>query len=168
MNYIAAFGVYYHMGISDYLRAHLRGWVTPPPFGLFCSMALSLLILVMMVITGHEPAARGLRVYLPSNITEAKLSSPLQPHVVVHIRASQPATPARVYVNGTLVDWKDLPDRLNELLKQQQDWVVYLDADPEVDWQSVIDGVNAISEVMAKPVLLTSPSKHSNKAVHLY
>ena len=117
---------------------------------------LALLVFAMMVVTANRPTAKGVEVFLPSNFTFAKISSPFRSHILLHIRSSRPNIPVRVYVNDTLVDWAELPHALKAKLKQQPEWVVYLDADAEVSWQAVMDGVSAIRESGAKTVLLTS------------
>ena len=80
------------------------------------------------------------------------LAEPLVVRIGFSGRSVQPS----LHLNSKLVSWENLDNALEESLKLRPDWVVYVDADPEVDWQRVSDVMDIIRNAHAQIVLLTT------------
>ncbi len=84
------------------------------------------------------------------------LAEPLVVRIGFSGRSVQPS----LHLNSKLVSWENLDNALEESLKLRPDWVVYVDADPEVDWQRVSDVMDIIRNAHAQVVLLTTLNSH--------
>ncbi len=76
--------------------------------------------------------------------------------VVVRIGFSGRGVQPNLHLNSKLVSWENLDNALKESLELRPDWVVYVDADPEVDWQCVTDVMDIIRNAHAQVVLVTT------------
>jgi len=61
------------------------------------------------------------------------------------------------FVNSKEVMLAGLPGALEELLRYRPDKVVFIQADHQTDYQSVISAIDAVKGARASAVLVTSP-----------
>jgi biopolymer transport protein ExbD len=128
-----------------------------PPFGLFFSSTLIFSVFFIgLILTLQFSPSRGIRVHLARGVPSLLLAEPLVVRIGFSGRGVQPS----LHLNSKLVSWENLDNALEESLKLRPDWVVYVDADPEVDWQRVSDVMDIIRNAHAQVVLLTTLNSH--------
>lgn len=126
---------------------------SPPSFGLFCSSTLIFSVFFIgLILTLQFSPSRGIRVHLARAVPSLLLAGP----VVVRIGFSGRGVQPNLHLNSKLVSWENLDNALKESLELRPDWVVYVDADPEVDWQCVTDVMDIIRNAHAQVVLVTT------------
>jgi biopolymer transport protein ExbD len=108
----------------------------------------------LLVFTLQFSPSRGIEIHLARALPNLPLAEPL----VVGIGFVRTGSPPNLHLNSRLIAPEQLDSALRESLKIRPDWVVYVGADPDVDWQYVADIVDIIQSAHAKVVLLTIPS----------
>ncbi|HUK46578.1 MAG TPA: hypothetical protein VLW06_03260 [Terriglobales bacterium] len=127
-----------------------------PHFGFYCGTVLAFVVFAMMILR-IPMIPKGVRVSLirpavtlpPSGFTA----------IVVRVTDLGPWTPAGVSINGKEVGWGRLSGALKDELKTQPNWVVYVDADPNVPWQSAVNAMDVAKGLHAKVILLTPETR---------
>jgi biopolymer transport protein ExbD len=126
-----------------------------PSFGLFCSSTVVFSVFsIGLILTLQFPPSRGIRVNLAQAVPNLHLAESLVVRIGFAGRGLQP----NLHLNSQLVPWEKLGSTLQESLKLHPDWVVYVESDPDVDWQHVADVMDISRSAHAKVVLLTMPS----------
>jgi len=128
---------------------------TLPSFGLFCGTILSFVVIAFMMIFAIRPLPKGIRVFIRNPHPEITLTGVTGRPIVVPIEDRGPNLPYRLYVGSKLVSRNELESALSDELKRRPDWVVGVEADPNLPWMAVVDAVDGIKQVQAKAVLLT-------------
>jgi biopolymer transport protein ExbD len=131
-----------------------------PSFGLVCATVLSFVWLALLVYHVNQPSPRGLWVFVaqrPQETNGSVVTSPL----VVQLEDAGLDTPPRLYLNSRLVSRREFEGALKEELSRRPDWVVNVEADPELPWQDILDVADTIRGLHAKVVLLTSETKRT-------
>jgi biopolymer transport protein ExbD len=85
---------------------------------------------------------------------------PLAEPLIVRIEFAGYGLQPNVRLNSQLVPCEQFASALQKSLKLRADWVVHIEADRDVNWQYVIDLMDAIRGDHAKVVLLTTPIGH--------
>jgi biopolymer transport protein ExbD len=139
------------------LRSFKTRFSSLPSFGLFCSLTLVFgVFFIGLILTLQFAPSRGIRVHLARSAPRLLFVEPL----IVRMNSVGPGLPPKLYLNSQSVLWEMLVSSLQESLKLRPDWVVYVEADPEVDWQHIADVIDAGRNIHARVVLLTIPSGH--------
>ena len=125
-----------------------------PSFGLFCSSTLIFSVFFIgLILTLQFSPSQGIRVHLARAVPSLLLVEPLVARIGFSGRDLQPD----LHLDSKVVSWENLYSALQESLKLRPDWVVYVEADPDVDWQRVSDVMDMIRNARAQVVLLTTP-----------
>jgi biopolymer transport protein ExbD len=126
-----------------------------PSFGLFCGTILSFVAIALMVDYANRPLPKGIRVFIRSAHPEMPGAVVTEQPIVVRIEYAGPNSPYRLYVSSKLVAREEFESALRDELKRRPDWVVNVEADPNLPWMAVADAIDGIKGVHAKTVLLT-------------
>lgn len=126
-----------------------------PTFGFFCATILSLLVISFMMIYAIHPHPKGIRVLIRSSYPEITSTGAVEQPIVVRIEDVGPDFPYRLYVNSKPVPRNELESALRDELKRRPDWIVGVEADPNLPWMAVVDAVDLIKQMQARAVLLT-------------
>lgn len=127
-----------------------------PSFGLFCASTLVFVVISMgLLLILQFPPSRGIEVHLARVVPNSPLADPL----VVRIEFAGLGLQPNLQLNSQPVTREGLGTVLKDSLKLRPDWVVYIKADPEVDWQHVVDAIDTGRNAHAKVVLLTMPGE---------
>jgi len=125
-----------------------------PSFGLLCSStAVFSAFSIGLILLLQFPSSRGIEVHLARTLPSLPLAEPLVVRIGFPGRGLQP----NLHLNSQRVTWERSGSALQESLKLRRDWVVYVEADPDVDWQHVADVTDIIRDAHAT-VVLTTPS----------
>jgi len=106
-----------------------------------------------LILTLQFSPSQGIRVHLARAVPSLLLVEPLVARIGFSGRDLQPD----LHLDSKVVSWENLYSALQESLKLRPDWVVYVEADPDVDWQRVSDVMDMIRNARAQVVLLTTP-----------
>jgi len=146
------------------LRARLS---RVPPFGLVYTVVLAGALiptfLIYHYVWGYENRSVGIEVRLvkPGTLKGAADSwtTPLTVRVENAGRDSAP----RLYLNSRALALEALSPLLNAELRSRPEWVVYVEADRDVNWGDAVKAMDIIRASGAKIVLLTTePSSRTN------
>jgi hypothetical protein len=147
----------------------------PPSFGLvYAVMLASVLIpsfLIFICAWGYDLRSVGIEVHLSRTGLPRATADAWAAPLIVRIESAGAGSPPRLYLNSRAVAWDALGPSLKGELKSRSEWVVYFEADRDVDWKDDVDwgdvanAMDIIRGVGAKAVLLpkeltTSPRKH--------
>ncbi len=126
-----------------------------PRFLLFT--AVSLMIMLAVAISAGPWKSKGLWVFLTQRLLAKEHLDPAGPVVVIlkAPRKSDNHSTARIFVNEREIDWRNLRGALLSQLSRRADWVVFIDADPSLPYADAVQVVAVVSELSAKPVLLS-------------
>jgi hypothetical protein len=91
--------------------------------------------------------------------------------VMVRIADAGPDAIPKLYVDSKLVGWNDLDGVLKEELERRPpiDWIVYLEVDPNMEYEKAVLVIDVIRKDQAQVVILTPKSaipRHSNEVVY--
>jgi hypothetical protein len=130
-----------------------------PPFGLICTVTLGGTLiptfLIFLYAWGYDHRSAGIEVHLLSpGPLKAAADSFATP--VVRIENTDLGSPPRLYLNSRTIAWETLGPSLKAQLKSRPDWVVYVEADRNVDWGDAVNAMDIIRGVGANVVLLTT------------
>ncbi len=144
----------------------------PPSFGLVYSLVLGTVLmpsfLIFYYIWGYDQHSKGIEVHL---VSLGPLRTPpdvgLTPVVVrIEYRGDHPQP--GLHLNSKPIPLDGLSASLKTQLKTRSEWVVYVEADSNVDWADAMNAIDIIRESGAKIVLLTTevtaPSRSTNHA----
>jgi len=126
-----------------------------PHFSLLAALVLTLLLSFFMVF-GPVPS-KGLWVFLSQSFVTKARSEPAGP-VVVFLRSPRKAKanlPTRILVNEREIDWRNLRGSLLSELSRRPDWVVFIDADPNLPYEDAVQVIDVVTQLSARPVLLS-------------
>ena len=124
------------------------------PFPLVMQIFLMVPLFAFMLDHANKRAPIGLTVHLLRPGLAAAISPGIQPLLV-----QVAAWPQRhgVRVGSKLVAWDDLPALLRtEVMRRPPEWPVYVEGDPAMDWQYVVQVIDVIEGVGGRVVLLTT------------
>ena len=124
------------------------------PFPLVMQIFLMVPLFALMLDHANKLTPIGLTVHLLRPGLAAAMSPGIQP-LLVQVAAG----PQRhgVRVDSKLVVWDDLPTLLRtELMRRPPEWPVYVEGDPAMDWQYVVQVIDVIEGVGGRVVLLTT------------
>jgi hypothetical protein len=119
-------------------------------------MQIFLMVPLFALMLDHisKPTPIGLTVHLLRPGPTAAISPGIQP-LLVRV-AARPQWHG-VRVDSKLVVWEDLPRLLRtELMRRPPEWPVYVEGDPAMDWQYVVQVIDVIEGVGGRVVLLTT------------
>jgi len=130
-----------------------RQFSSPPAFALWAAPVLVILIIIFMVVLQPYPA-RGLYVKVlkpgPSATTD-----PLSDPVVVQILDAGLGVKPEFYINSKPTSWDRFGADLKNELKVRPNWVVYVQANPNLAWANIVNAVDVAKGLHANVVLLT-------------
>lgn len=110
-----------------------------------------------MVLLQPFPS-KGLYVHLLKPGRPAGEANPLAEPVIACVADAGPAVTPRVYVNSTATSWDELESALRDQLKLRPNWVVYVEAEPNVSWADAATVVDIAKGLHASVVLLDMES----------
>jgi biopolymer transport protein ExbD len=105
-----------------------------PSFGFFCATVVSLVVIAFVIDYANRPFSKGIRVAIRSPYQGPSLKP-----IVVRIEDLGPNFPHRLHVSSKLVSRDEFENALKDELKRRPDWVVYVEADPNLPWMAVVD-----------------------------
>ena len=105
-----------------------------------------------LILTLQFPPSIGIEVHLVRSVPNLLLTEPL----VVRIGSTSPGQQPKLDLDSQPVSWERLGTTLRNSLKFRPNRVVYIEADPEVEWQCVADAIDISRSVDAQVVLLTA------------
>ena len=119
------------------------------------------LAVVAMASLHAMPAPHGLRVRLVrANVKRPEIIG-MQP-IIIEVRRApvsrshEALTTICMRVNGRVIGINDLEVVLqNEMKVRPPDWPVYLEADSDLEWRSVVEAIDMMRKCHARVVLLT-------------
>lgn len=127
-----------------------------PFFGLVFATILSVVVVMATLVNyDNRRPSRGIRVSVRRECQKANASVSIPPPIV-RVQAEGPNSPARLYLNSKFVPGNDFESALKEELGRRPDWVVCVEADPNLSWTQVVRTIDTIRGLQAKVVLLTS------------
>jgi biopolymer transport protein ExbD len=126
-----------------------------PSFGLICATLWSFLLMSLLAVHSNQ-VARGIWVSISKHPSPNQEASFSEPPLLIRLEDAGPALPPRLYLGSVLVSWEELKGALKVEIKRRPEWVVYVDADPNVSWGDVVNVIDAIRGLNASPVLLTT------------
>jgi biopolymer transport protein ExbD len=139
----------------------------PPSFGLVYSIILGGILiptfLIYLYAWGYDHRSIGIAVHLlkpsPLRATPEFRPAPL----IVRIESSGLNAPPRLYLNSEAIAWDGLSFGLKAELKTRAVWVVYVEADADVNWADAANAMDIIRGTGANVVLQTTeaPASHS-------
>jgi biopolymer transport protein ExbD len=100
---------------------------------------------------------------LPVHLTRPGVMAPRSPGIqplLVRVRRQGQDLRATLYVDSQIVASEDFGPLLKkELASRPPDWPVYVEADPDLEWRSVAQTIDAIRGKQAEVVLLTNRAR---------
>ena len=125
----------------------------PPPFGVIASLILFLVVVPMWVLQFWNLPSAGLTVDLITSDFPPP-ATPWPEALILRIDAHN-----RWYLNAALTSPSALPNDLRTELSRRAQWLVYVEADPEIPYASAIAAMEIIRAAHARVVLLPPGSK---------
>jgi biopolymer transport protein ExbD len=131
-----------------------------PSFGLVYSVILAVALiptfLIFLYAWDYDHRSVGIEFHLlkPGPLKAAADSRTSPPMVRVE-NASTGSSP-RLYLNRKAIGWEALGPALKGELKSRPDWVVYFEADSDVNWVDAVNTMDIIRGVGAKVILVTT------------
>jgi hypothetical protein len=126
-------------------------------FALLIVIGLILLTIsfgVLQILAYRVPI--GLRVRLVRPGIPAQSTPWIEP-LRVRVVFAGPKVRPNLYLNSQLVSWEDFGTVLQgELNRRPPHWPVYVEGDPDLEWQHVVKAIDAIRGLQAEAVLLTT------------
>jgi len=135
-----------------------------PPFGLFCSLLFPGLVLFMgwaNRVGAHPIDPIGFIVHSIKDISQVQ-PFPGIPSLIVRVDPDfRHADHPHYFIHSEEIPLSRLHDALEEKLRYRPDKVIFIQADPDVEYQSVISAVDAAKGAGATVVLATSAERRS-------
>ena len=124
------------------------------PYPLVMQIFLTVPLFALMLDHADKRAPIGLTVQLLRPGLAAAISPGIQP-LLIQVAAGPQWHGVRV--GSQLVAWDDLPALLRtEVMRRPPEWPVYVEGDPAMDWQYVVQVIDVIEGVGGRVVLLTT------------
>jgi biopolymer transport protein ExbD len=99
---------------------------------------LVLIIVFLVVVVNQKPT--GLNAEVPQPNPNPSSIPPPQQTIIIQVRVAKPgATHPQVKINGEVVDWDRLRERLRDIFAIRVERVAYLEADDDIDFHEVAD-----------------------------
>jgi biopolymer transport protein ExbD len=119
-----------------------------PHWGLFCGAVLWILVFIFMLVAPFP--SKGLYVSWRNRDAVVWEKSPWPDAIEVYVGAN-----ARFFINGNVVERRDLRTKLLELLARRAEWTVYFEADNETLFMDDAYAIDTIQACGAKAVWVT-------------
>jgi biopolymer transport protein ExbD len=132
-----------------------KRFATLPNYGFCCSLVYAPFAFFLM-LTGPAPQ-HGLYVHI---IKDLSVVQPFPGAGPLVIRVDEKG---HYYLGSKEVSENDLPATLEEALRLRCDKVVYVEGDPDVQYQSVVYAVDIIRGAKAHVVLVSAPAKQQRQ-----
>jgi biopolymer transport protein ExbD len=142
-----------------------RQFSLPPAFALLAVPCLLFVTMALMVMfQPHHSKGLYVRLLKPD---QAPLSeNPLLHPIIVQVVDTGGRAPPAIYVNSKSTTWNNLASDLRDQLKLRPEWVVYVNADPNLAWAYVANVVDVAKGLHARVVLVTSsPTLNTHKVL---
>ena len=126
-----------------------------PRIQLFAAVAL--MILLAVLVSAGPLRSKGVWVFLTQQLLAKEHLDPAGP-VVVILKAPRKTdihATTRIFVNESEIDRRNLRGALLSELSRRADWVVFIDADPSLSYSDAVEVVDVVTQLSAKPVLLS-------------
>lgn len=105
----------------------------------------------------QQPDLKGLKFYvLPPAMTQDRTMHWAEGEIGIHIYVGSPVL---WYLNSKPIAPVDLPAALRSELSRRADWIVYVEADPDVNIEQIASAMDIVIGLYAKPVLLTPQTR---------
>jgi len=127
---------------------------SPPAFALLAAPFLLIPIIFFMIFLQPYPS-KGLYVQVLKPGPLAPTNDLLSQPVVVQVVDAGPKATPEVYVNSKATSWNRLGSDLKDELKLRPEWVVYVEADPNLPWADAATVIDVAKGLHARVVLLT-------------
>ena len=128
-------------------------------YSLLATITYLLLVMIIWVLQAWKPTVPlGLRVFLEMPAASVQSTSDLRP-LYVRVTGNESNGPTGLYVDSRPVtSWEEFDEVLRKGLRlRPPNWPVYLEADPDLEWQKVVKPIDAIRGLQAQVVLLARP-----------
>jgi hypothetical protein len=130
------------------------------PFALIATITYILVWIVLAVATlGFRIVPKGLPIHLlrPGAPAQGSPGTPgIQP-LYVRLECGGHSGRPSLYVDWRPVPWQEFDALLQkELVRRPPNWPVYLEGDPDMDWQYAVDAVDRVRAWNGEVILLTS------------
>ncbi len=120
-----------------------------PPYGITATLALLLLVGISVSVT-IKPPSKGIRVFTSSrSLRTPKNDQRIKP-LVLRIDKEN-----RWFLDGKAILPEDFSGILKEALSRRPDWLVYLDADPNLPFGVPAQAMDMIQGLYARTILVT-------------
>jgi biopolymer transport protein ExbD len=132
---------------------------SPPAFALVAAPVLITLIIIFMIM--QPQTSEGLYV----SIRKPDVSESTDVHddtVIVRIVDAAPGKVPAIYINSRLSSWGTLSNDLKDQVKIHPQWVVYVQAGPNLSWADVVRAIEVAKAIPAKVVLLPSDTRNAS------
>ncbi len=130
-----------------------------PPFGLVYTVILAGVLiptfLIYLYVWRYDHRSAGIEVHL-LNLGPQRAADSWTGLLVVQVEDVGTGLPPRLYLNSKAIVWEALGPALKDELKSRSEWVVYVEADRNVNWGDAVNAMDIIRGVGAKVVLLTT------------
>jgi TonB family protein len=134
-----------------------------PAFGTIVPMFLLCILVIFIADEMNRPVPKGLWVSLSKHIPATVYNSP--PPTLYIGRSDHDSLPP-LYLNGNQVAWDHLEATLKNELKTRADWIVYIDANPDLPFADIASAIDLIHRMHAKAVLVTSRDPSPEMMAH--
>jgi len=147
-----------------------KGFSGPPPFGLVAVVLYCAVVTPIWLLEAYlRPISAGISVHLVKpGTTSIKSDLGIQP-IILRLTSggagTPPGTPPVLDLQSRRVSWSGLETALKEELRLRPDYRVYLEADPNLEWQDVVKAVDIIKGVQADVVLLTPDTQRALRQI---
>lgn len=125
-------------------------------FSLILTITLALMCLVFLLLHALDEVPRGLPIRLLRPGVTTVRATGIQP-----LRIQIKSVP---YMDSRFIPWKEFRSVLEkEISRRPPDWPVYLEADRNIEWESVAKAIDIIRGLHTEVVLLTSGTKSTQR-----
>jgi len=125
-----------------------------PDRGVLLGMPV-MILLVLIVIWDLPLPSRGIHVSISRRDFERATVDWRQAALIVRVEGSDPTKPPVFKVQGKEVAPANLREALKRELSPRAEWIVFVEGDPKLSYESVVQVVDVVNGLHAKPVLLT-------------
>jgi hypothetical protein len=147
-------GYYYFPKVRRVLRPKFS---TLPSFGLIAAITVGFVNILYLALPSWRDPRMGINVFLFSERILLHSALRTEPPLVRVIPG--PDWQPRYYLNSKRIAPEQLSTALKAELKLRAEWVVYVDADRDLPYQTAVDVMDVIQGVQGKVVLLTPKTK---------
>jgi hypothetical protein len=150
-------------GGAGYLHRFPRSALFPrlPPFGLMAAVVLMLVVVPQWLMTFPKMPLRETRVLLSGRSLYRPTEGPCYQALVLRIDGEQ-----RWVFDDKPVSPEEFPGALKDALRRRADWVVYLDASPELQLRVPARAMDIMQGMFVKIVLMPRRTEQANRLLH--